>query len=201
MPESREDDLFRESTMTFGQHLEELRACLFKSLLGLLVGFIVGLTIGGYVVQFIQRPLSRALTDYYQRESVERLQGELTAKQIEDRVQNENMLADEVYIDPVEMLRDSRMPIPNSSKYPPSSANATGRAAHEQKLAPVFITTARMTHAGAKVLISPKPLQSISRHHCCGGVASQPVYFLPDLALVAAGLYPHERHYVHISAV
>ncbi len=57
MSERREDDLFRESTMTFGQHLEELRGCLFKSVMGLAVGFVIGLSIGGYVVQFIQQPL------------------------------------------------------------------------------------------------------------------------------------------------
>ena len=62
MPEPREDDLFRESTMTFGEHLEELRACLFKSIGGLLVGFHHRVDIGGHVVSFIQRPLSNALT-------------------------------------------------------------------------------------------------------------------------------------------
>ncbi len=66
MPEPIEDDLFKESTMTFGEHLEELRACLFKSVIGLAVGFIIGLFIGRYVVQFIQQPLSKALNAYYQ---------------------------------------------------------------------------------------------------------------------------------------
>ena len=65
MPQPREDDLFKESTMTFGEHLEELRTCLFKSLIGLVVGFIVGLMVGGYVVNFIQRPLTHALDHYY----------------------------------------------------------------------------------------------------------------------------------------
>ena len=52
--------------MTFGQHLEELRACLFKAIGGLLVCFLIGLTIGGYVGNFIQQPLNNALTRYYQ---------------------------------------------------------------------------------------------------------------------------------------
>ena len=57
-----EDDLFKESTMTFGEHLEELRTCLFKSLIALVIGFIVGLMVGGRVANFIQLPLSNALT-------------------------------------------------------------------------------------------------------------------------------------------
>ena len=30
-----DDDLFKDSTMTFGEHLEELRVCLWKATLGL----------------------------------------------------------------------------------------------------------------------------------------------------------------------
>ena len=36
------DDLFEATTMTFGQHLEELRAALFKALAGLVVGVLSG---------------------------------------------------------------------------------------------------------------------------------------------------------------
>ncbi len=53
MPEPREDDLFRESTMTFGEHLGELRGCLLRSIYGLVIGFIIGLAVGHYVVAFI----------------------------------------------------------------------------------------------------------------------------------------------------
>jgi sec-independent protein translocase protein TatC len=77
MPEPREDNLFRDSTMTFGEHLGELRSCLIKSLLGLVVGFIIGLLVGRQVVAFIQRPLFKALTTYYQQETVDRVQREL----------------------------------------------------------------------------------------------------------------------------
>src|SRR5271169_4699699 len=116
MPEPREDDLFKESTMTFGQHLEELRTCLFKSLLGLAVGFAVGLTVGGHVVNFIQRPLNQALTSYYDKESAQRLHGESkemeesgeqppwTAKEIDERVFDKNQLNNEISIDSKELL-------------------------------------------------------------------------------------------------
>ncbi|MBL9123734.1 MAG: twin-arginine translocase subunit TatC [Planctomycetaceae bacterium] len=51
--------------MTFGEHLEELRACLFKALIGLVIGVAFGLLVGESVVRFIQRPLQQALTNYY----------------------------------------------------------------------------------------------------------------------------------------
>ena len=73
MPKPSDKDLFKESTMTFGEHLEELRTCLVKALLGLAVGFLLGLTIGGWVVDCIQQPLRNALTAYYQDQTAEKI--------------------------------------------------------------------------------------------------------------------------------
>jgi len=66
MSRLNEDDYFQDSTMSFGEHLEELRNCLFRAIAGLVVGFLVGLFIGGQVVELVQRPLKNALTAYYQ---------------------------------------------------------------------------------------------------------------------------------------
>ena len=127
MAETREDDLFRESTMTFGQHLEELRGCLVKSALGLAAGFAMGLMVGGYVVQFIQQPLTHALTTYYEKESEHKVKAELekmqqsgraapwTPEEITDRVEREHLLADEVYVDTNELLQRTQEGLSRSS--------------------------------------------------------------------------------------
>ena len=70
MARTVEDDLFRDTTMTFGEHLEELRGSLFKAVLSLAVGFILGLFVGNWVVQTIQYPLVSALEDYYSTHAV-----------------------------------------------------------------------------------------------------------------------------------
>ena len=41
-----EDDLFRHSTMTFGQHLEELRRRLFRAMFWLVLGTVIGFIVG-----------------------------------------------------------------------------------------------------------------------------------------------------------
>ena len=64
-----EDDLFKDSTMSFGDHLEELRSCLMKSILGLVVGTMFGLLLGGKAVEVIQTPLKNALVTYYESRS------------------------------------------------------------------------------------------------------------------------------------
>ncbi len=61
MSTPKEDDLFRHSTMTFGEHLEELRGALFRCMAGLILGFLIALPIAGHVVRWIKLPLQNAL--------------------------------------------------------------------------------------------------------------------------------------------
>lgn len=58
------DDLFDNSTMTFGEHLEELRGSLVKAIIWLLVGLGVGLYFAADVVRYVQNPLSDAIHDF-----------------------------------------------------------------------------------------------------------------------------------------
>jgi sec-independent protein translocase protein TatC len=62
MAESR--DLFDDSTMTFGEHLEVLRVHLIRALLGLVLAVIVSLYYGHWSVAVIRRPLDDALQRY-----------------------------------------------------------------------------------------------------------------------------------------
>lgn len=57
-------DLFDDSTMTFGEHLEALRIHLFKALLGLVLGVTVCLIYGEDIVGFVEAPINRALSKY-----------------------------------------------------------------------------------------------------------------------------------------
>lgn len=61
-------DLFDDSTMTFGEHLEVLRMHLIKALLGLLVAVIICLYNGSMIVDFVRRPIDKALQRYSQYE-------------------------------------------------------------------------------------------------------------------------------------
>ena len=65
MAKQPQDDLFEGGTMSFGEHLEELRICLFRSLFGVILGCLIGLYAAEYVVRFFEGPLETALTDHY----------------------------------------------------------------------------------------------------------------------------------------
>ncbi|WP_442507132.1 twin-arginine translocase subunit TatC [Novipirellula sp. SH528] len=63
-PSLPKDDLFENSTMTFGQHLEELRSSLVKAIIWLGVGLCVGLFFANDVIRFIQTPLQNAIQQF-----------------------------------------------------------------------------------------------------------------------------------------
>jgi sec-independent protein translocase protein TatC len=217
MPELREDDLFRESTMTFGQHLEELRSCLFKAIGGLLVGFAIGLCVGGHVARFIQRPLSNALNDYYQEDTKERINAELakldksgetspwTKQEVANFVEKENLLADEYFVDPAQMLRELK------NVYPKQFANlelpakaADERVAEATAGKPEGFMRVFLWHRSqddprlqSKSLATGEPFAIYIKASLLVGVLlASPWIFYWIWHFVAAGLYPHERQYV-----
>jgi sec-independent protein translocase protein TatC len=59
------DDLFEQSSMTFGEHLEELRRALAKSFIWWGLGTILGLMLADRIVKFIETPLKAAISEYY----------------------------------------------------------------------------------------------------------------------------------------
>lgn len=68
-------DLFDDSTMSFGEHLEALRTHLIRALIGLVIAAIICLYQGDKIVDFIRRPIDRALQRYSHIESVDDLEG------------------------------------------------------------------------------------------------------------------------------
>lgn len=77
----RDEDLFNDSSMSFGDHLMELRRCLIIAILWLVGGFLIALIpLGPYpslstsAVSYIQRPLKRALETFYINQSTDKLE-------------------------------------------------------------------------------------------------------------------------------
>jgi len=113
MRRKSDEDLFRESTMTFGEHLEDLRSCLFKALMWLVGGFLFGLAFAKPAVHFIQGPLQGALEEHYKDTAEKRLlEMEAkgfplpgTAEQLAQLVADHNVLPEEIFLDPSELQR------------------------------------------------------------------------------------------------
>lgn len=58
---STKKDLFDDSVMSFGEHLEVLRTHLIRALIGLSIGVAITMTYGDYVMAIIRKPIDDAL--------------------------------------------------------------------------------------------------------------------------------------------
>jgi len=61
---AKSKDLFDDSTMSFGEHLEVLRTHLWKALIGTAVCVLIALFIGNDVVAIVRKPIDDALAEY-----------------------------------------------------------------------------------------------------------------------------------------
>jgi sec-independent protein translocase protein TatC len=208
-----DEDLFRESTMTFGEHLEELRVCLFKAILGLVIGFIVGLTVGGDVAVLIQRPMTKALEDYYQKQSIKSLDDKLAElqasgmplpyapKQIEDLVYKDRLLPTESFVDPADVLRQLKHLYPGQFGTLPSPPAEPERQVRKGQMIPLFLWHPLEDDPRVKVK-SFSAAEGFGIYMkaalLVGAVIASPWIFYQIWSFVAAGLYTHERRYVRI---
>ncbi|MBA3484874.1 MAG: twin-arginine translocase subunit TatC [Pirellulales bacterium] len=69
MPVHHDESRLEQSKMSFGEHLEELRKALFKSIAALFLGFLVGLWFGNDIVRYIQTPVLQSLEQFYLRQT------------------------------------------------------------------------------------------------------------------------------------
>jgi sec-independent protein translocase protein TatC len=60
-------DLFADSRMSLGDHIEELRRCLWRAILGYVVAVVLGFLISREFFLLIAAPIDRELRDFYER--------------------------------------------------------------------------------------------------------------------------------------
>jgi sec-independent protein translocase protein TatC len=214
MPRSpTEEDLFQDSTMTFGQHLEELRTCLFRAIVGLAVCCIAGFYWGDDVVVFITAPVENALKSYYEKAAADKA---LSPEQ-------QALLRDAGYTDEADLKRIQRIVAQQDVSFKIISIDPAmllkQLAAHAPADSPLKTLpqslSAEQTQGLMKV-VQFDPIADDPRIHMnalgsqeaffiwmkasmlVGIVLASPWIFYQIWTFVAAGLYPHERRYVHL---
>lgn len=194
MPES--DDLFEKSKMTFGEHLDELRTALVKSIIAIAIGFVVGLYFAPAFVRFASEPLKRAvdnhlLEDARQRYIADRIAGakaegkapeeiEQLTKEFEadaDLLVEQGLAARSVWVKPEQLNADSDEELIPFTFYEPVKDDP-------RRIIGTGVTQGFMVYVKAALVL--------------GLVVASPWVFWFAWHFVAAGLYPHEKHYVYI---
>ena len=247
MADSRdEDDLFQHTSMTFGEHLEELRSALFKAVIALVIGFAIGLLFAAPIVRAIERPLKLALEDFYQKEAIEYLQAHLPAELFADKATNQalvdlvykdGLMPEERYVSPGDLLTTLRQRYPGkfpeidlsppaevkktpeakstqtadspvaADKSPPASPDVTtpskkaARTFNKDSMIKLFIW--RRLADDERLKLDALGVQEpfviyIKAGFLAGAIISSPAVFYFLWQFIAAGLYPHEKKYVHL---
>jgi len=231
-PRQYDEDIFQDSTMTFGQHLEELRVRLFRAVLGLVAGVIVGLCIGGYVVEVIKRPLEKALVVHYTKVAEEDFKKAVEAAEEEGRLPPDQpksvktyletylpeelstettadksvaaflgkYLPEEMYVSTTELIARLKQQFPDQFKNLQPPGNPDPKAG-ESGLIPLTFwrRAAADPRVQAKTFSVQEPFMIwLKASLLVGMVLAAPWIFYQIWQFVAAGLYPHEKKYIHV---
>lgn len=213
--EQYDEDLFKDTTMTFGEHLEELRACLFKAIVGLAVGFLLGLALSGPVVRAIKSPLTRALTSFQTNKSEENVRAKLAElreagyplpeeiekdpEKVEAFIQSvADKKFDEVYVNPTELVALLKKTAPELLK-DVSVRGADSKGNSGGALVPVYLWHRIEEDVQVSNLGVQEPFGTfIKAGFFVGLIVASPWIFYQIWSFVAAGLYPHEKKYIHV---
>jgi len=198
MAELHEDDLFRHSSMSFGEHLEELRRRLFRAAMWLFFGVVVGLYFGQNVVFLIEGPMEKALKDFLNHKTLAahsaKDDGKLPAG--DQQLMDDGYISEPVYVRPDRIFQDLSKTFPGLTK--PSTQSGSDPA---ENLLPITIwrkstddprVQLKVFNAAESFMIYFKAAL------LTGTILASPAIFWELWMFVAAGLYPHERRYIHI---
>lgn len=193
-------DLFDEEqqmvAMSFGEHIEELRARLILGLLGLMVGvivvFIPPLNFGKRIMTKMEEPARGALTKFYREQAIARAKDAEEVKAAAPPVHAKipadvfiaqlRAIAPELNLPPADRLRDRFIALPMT--YDKSDT--------------IMVVDDAARPSTTLITLAPLEAMTIFFMVCviAGLVLSSPWVFYQAWAFVAAGLYRHERHYV-----
>jgi sec-independent protein translocase protein TatC len=205
-------DLFAEeqqmATMSFGEHIEELRVRLILALMGLAVGVIVAFIpipyllpegLGWRVMKSMEAPAANALERFYRNEYDKKAKEAEAAMASNQPGGLSPTLQAEVPAD--SFLKAIKEFIPKL-ELPPTEELKGKILSFPLKYhqATLIKATQSSTVMIDKTLISLGPLETITIFFMVcmvtGLVLVSPWVFYQGWAFVAAGLYRHERHYV-----
>ena len=209
-----QSDLFQESTMTFGQHLEELRTCLFRAIAGLALGCAIGLLpwVCIPVVKFIKTPVENALKNYYQEQAEAKVlapeqkdmlseagySSEEDIQRISKIVTEQHVSLEVVMVDP-KLLLDQLQLRPDTALAPRPSSSETAVDTQGLRKVLLFRPLADDPRIRMKSLNTQETFMIYMKASILVGVVlASPWVFYQIWSFVAAGLYPHERRYVHL---
>jgi sec-independent protein translocase protein TatC len=199
------DDLFADTRMSFGDHIEELRTRLIRALLGFMIAFLVAFLpwVGKPVLNFITAPVEAQLAYFYKKRA-ENVAAKLAEGESNTTRENTPRPLK------VALKRDE---LAQALGLKPQVQEGNGAGTEDDGLIPVTIFLrpvdwALLMEPAQRLVSKPPTLATMGVMEAfmvyikvcmvCGIVLGSPWIFYHLWEFVAAGLYPTEKRYVHV---
>ena len=100
------EDLFEDTRMSFGEHLEELRRVLMRAIVGLTVGFGIAMIFASQIIQFLQQPLEDAIRDFNKKQAETSITARIgyVPPEIRPRLDKDQLIPRKLKLEPKELL-------------------------------------------------------------------------------------------------
>jgi sec-independent protein translocase protein TatC len=195
------DDLFAHTRMSLGDHIEDLRRHMIKALLGFFVALIAGFFVSPYLLDFIKKPVEDGMADLY-------------AKRMQRINEKQKELDKDIISSGINERRPATIYLSQTDVRKLLGENTDEASAEKREKQPVGVDISIrasdlyiLTESFSK-LAQPRRLASLSVTEVfmvylkvslyAGFVLASPWIFYQMWMFVAAGLYPHEKKYVHL---
>lgn len=203
-------DLFDDTTMTFGEHLEVLRVHVFRALIGVIAAVSLTLFFGDRIFHWLQTPIEKALRD----RGIDNVTMDVPKESFYSYIvglfssdppdpQTEAVAEPQLGQDQLKVRVDKRHLLQ-------ALGDPAGNAASESETpetvelvltAPEFAQLQRVIETTSKLTTLKVEEGFMAYMKVCflsGLLLASPWVFYQLWLFVAAGLYPHERKYVHV---
>jgi len=186
--------------MSFGEHLEELRTCLWRAIIGFGVAFLISFIPGWTVLQLISAPVEEAIGHFYDQRLMEAEKGLQEGQKTYTNLNREK--EEEVSIkatDYFKTLKDMGLePAKN-----PSEDEWVKLTMRYQPLRRAIDTSQAQRFVYKRPGLSTlSPMEAFMAYlkvcFVCGLVLGSPWIFVQLWTFIAAGLYSHEKRLVNV---
>jgi sec-independent protein translocase protein TatC len=191
------EDMFADTRMSFGDHLEDLRTHLIRAIAGFLVALLFSFIPGYWLLKFIAAPVEEEVNRFYDRRA-ERIAEDLKAgnSPYEKINQPREQL---VEISPADLRKVLGLP-------DLQNGGSEDWVRIRQRIFPLdsaIITSEATRLVGRRAgLATLGPMEAFMAYlkvcFVCGLVVGSPWIFYQIWAFIAAGLYPHEKRLVNV---
>jgi sec-independent protein translocase protein TatC len=224
----KNDDLFTETSMSFGEHLEELRLCFIRSLFSIALGTLLGFAAGAKVVESIQIPVQHSVATYHEKRTLQKIEAHAEVMQeegyssdIKAKIREYGFVLEERWIFPGELERVMNRQKMSSSESLAGSALDTVDNLWQRKIERkkkreelgFLYDSVQLDKPPERMFFFVRSdelskMKALGAHEMfklwilasliVGLVLASPFVIYYLWSFVAAGLYPHEKKYVYL---